>query len=60
MKPLSFEPLRNWFGYNRRERRASFVLIILIVAVLSARYVVPQPRQEPEIINLESVLPLDD
>jgi DNA uptake protein ComE-like DNA-binding protein len=60
MKPLSFEPLRNWFGYNRRERRASFVLIILIVAILSARYVVPQPRQEPEIINLESVLPPDD
>jgi DNA uptake protein ComE-like DNA-binding protein len=30
------------------------------VAVLSARYVIPQPRQEPEIINLQSVLPLDD
>jgi DNA uptake protein and related DNA-binding proteins len=60
MKPLSFEPIRNWFGYNRRERRASFILIILIVAVISARYVVPQPRQEPEIVNLESVLSLDD
>jgi DNA uptake protein ComE-like DNA-binding protein len=60
MKPYSFEPIRNWFGYNRRERRASFILIILIVAVLCARYVVPQPRQEPEIINIESILSLDD
>jgi DNA uptake protein ComE-like DNA-binding protein len=60
MKPLSFEPLRNWFGYNRRERRASMVLILLIVAVTSARYVIPQRNQVPEIINLESVLPLDD
>jgi competence protein ComEA len=60
MKPLSFEPIRNWFGYNRRERRASFFLIILIVAVLSVRYVVPQHGQEPEIINLESIFSFDD
>jgi DNA uptake protein ComE-like DNA-binding protein len=60
MKPLSFEPLRNWFGYNRRERRASMVLILLIVAVTSARYVIPQRNQVPEIINLESFLPLND
>ena len=54
MKPLSFKPVSDWFGYSRRERRASFILMILIVAVISARYVVPEHRQKPEVITLES------
>jgi DNA uptake protein ComE-like DNA-binding protein len=60
MKPLSFEPLRNWFGYSRRERRASFILMLLIVAVISARYVVPESRHDTEVISLESVFPGED
>jgi DNA uptake protein ComE-like DNA-binding protein len=60
MKPLSFKPLSDWFGYSRRERRASFILMILIVAVISARYVVPEHRQKPEVVTFESVLPVTD
>jgi DNA uptake protein ComE-like DNA-binding protein len=56
MKHLSFEPFRNWFGYSRRERRASFILMLLIVAVLSARYMVPERKHNIDIetIVLES------
>jgi DNA uptake protein ComE-like DNA-binding protein len=60
MKPLSFEPLRNWFGYSRRERRASFILMLSIVAVISARYVVPESRHDAEVISLKSVFPGED
>lgn len=34
-------PFRNWFGYTRRERRASLILIILIFSVFSVRFLVP-------------------
>ncbi len=60
MKPLSSEPLRNWFGYSRRERRASFILLLLIAAVIIARYVVPERRHESEAITLESGFPEAD
>jgi DNA uptake protein ComE-like DNA-binding protein len=60
MKPSSFEPFRNWFGYNRRERRASFILILLIVTVISVRYMIPQPSQAPEVTTLSAMLPETD
>ena len=60
MKPLSSEPLRNWLGFSRRERRASFILLILIAAVITARYVVPERRLKSEVITLESGFPEAD
>jgi DNA uptake protein ComE-like DNA-binding protein len=56
MKLLLFEPLRNWFGYSRRERRASFILMLLIVVVIIARYVVPVHSHDIDIetIAIES------
>ncbi len=39
---LSFrEPFKNWFGYNRRERRSTFILLIMIVAIVGLRFVLP-------------------
>lgn len=35
------EPVKKWFGYNRKERRASFILITLVTLVLAARMFVP-------------------
>jgi DNA uptake protein ComE-like DNA-binding protein len=32
---------RNWFGYTRQERRASFILLFIILAVLGVRYLFP-------------------
>ena len=39
--PLNPESVRKWFGYDRKERRASFVLLIIIGIVLAARMTVP-------------------
>jgi len=39
---IRLEPIKNWFGYSRRERRSSFILLIILVVVIAARYVVPQ------------------
>lgn len=46
--------IRQWFGYSRRERRASFILIILIVVVTSLRYIVPERKIPVEILSLVS------
>ena len=31
----------NWFGYSRRERRSTFILLNIIVIILALRYVIP-------------------
>jgi len=46
--------IRQWFGYSRRERRASFILIILIVVVTSLRYIVPERKIPVEVLSLVS------
>ena len=38
---LNKEPIKNWFGFNRRERRATFVLLFIIVIIIAARYLFP-------------------
>ena len=40
--PSFNEPLKNWFGYSRRERRSTFILLILIFAVAGVRFVLPE------------------
>lgn len=47
------EPVKKWFGYNRKERRASFILIILIILVLSARMFVPSTDMEITDVTLQ-------
>jgi DNA uptake protein ComE-like DNA-binding protein len=41
---LPTEPIKNWFGFSRRERRATFILLILIVIIIGLRYTVPNSR----------------
>jgi DNA uptake protein ComE-like DNA-binding protein len=50
-----FKPLVDWFGYSRRERRASIVLLILIVIITSVRYLVPEKPVPVE--DLSALLP---
>ena len=38
------EPIKNWFGFTRRERRSSFILLLLIIVILGVRYTVPESR----------------
>jgi len=39
---LNTEPIKNWFGFTRRERRSSFILLIIIVLILGLREAVPE------------------
>ncbi len=41
---IDIEPIRNWFGYSRRERRSSAILLLILVIVILVRYVVPESR----------------
>jgi len=41
---LTTEPIKNWFGFSRRERRATFILLILMVIIIGFRYAVPNSR----------------
>lgn len=42
MERNPFRPFKSWFGYTRRERRSTFILLCLIVIVLFARVIVPE------------------
>jgi len=35
------EPVRKWFGFTRRERSSTFILLLIIVLVFAFRYAVP-------------------
>ncbi len=48
------EPLRNWFGYTRRERRSASVLLVMIATVIGLRYIVPEKNLSIE--NLGTLL----
>jgi len=48
--------LRDWFGFTRRERRSSFILLIIICIVAGLKYLVPERRLELEEISLEPVI----
>jgi len=52
MNRLSFEPVKEWFGFTRRERRASFILLILILSVTGLRYIIPSRH-----ISIEELTP---
>lgn len=60
MKPLFTEPLKNWFGYTRRERRASLLLLLIIIAVAGVRYLFPGRGSDIKVIPLDySITVLD-
>jgi len=39
---LNSEPIKNWFGFTRRERRSSFILLLIMAFILGLREAVPQ------------------
>jgi competence protein ComEA len=39
---LNREPIRNWFGFTRRERRSSFILLLITIIIILSRYIVPE------------------
>jgi len=53
MKYFSFKPVRDWFGFTRRERRSSFILLLIIAVVAGIRFVVPSKKISVDMITLE-------
>jgi competence ComEA-like helix-hairpin-helix protein len=40
------DPIKNWFGFTRRERRSSFILLIIIAVIIGFRYAIPDSRMQ--------------
>jgi competence protein ComEA len=52
--------LLNWFGYTRKERRSSFILLVILIIVISARYLFQSGERDIEIENLAALTVSDD
>lgn len=50
--PIDLEPFKKWFGYNRKERRASYILLILVILVLLIRMAVPEKNMDVEDLTI--------
>ena len=48
------KPFLKWFGYSRRERRSTFILLIVLLIVIAIRYLVPS--KDLEIEDLSALL----
>jgi DNA uptake protein ComE-like DNA-binding protein len=48
---IDIEPVRNWFGYSRRERRASLILMIILLLVILVRYTIPDSNIKVEEVK---------
>jgi DNA uptake protein ComE-like DNA-binding protein len=54
MKKFIPPEVKKWFGYDRKERRASVILIIVIFLVLAIRWLIPESNMD--IIEIEPEL----
>jgi DNA uptake protein ComE-like DNA-binding protein len=48
------KPFKEWFGYNRRERRATITLLIIATLLLSVRHIVAEQNEIPVLSALDS------
>ncbi len=50
------KPLKEWFGYNRRERRATLFLMVIGLFLFSFRFIITEPDEVPSLtfINAEA------
>ena len=38
------EPIKDWFGYTRRERRSTFIMFLIIILIIGLRYTIPDSQ----------------
>jgi len=39
---LNREPIKNWFGFTRRERRSTFIMLLIVILIIVLRYSIPE------------------
>ncbi len=54
------EFVRSWFGYTRRERRASFILLIIVILISLFRLAIPKHTVSIEMMALDIKNPAAD
>ncbi len=59
MARFSPEVFKDWFGYTRRERRSSFILLLFIVSMAGIRFMVPGVKMKLELTALEADVAAD-
>jgi len=42
------EPIKNWFGFDRRERRSASILLLITILIFGFRYLIPDKNIELE------------
>jgi competence protein ComEA len=52
---INIEPIKNWFGFTRRERRSTFILLLIVVLVISIRYA--KPERNIDIEDITATIP---
>ncbi|MBN1108862.1 MAG: helix-hairpin-helix domain-containing protein, partial [Bacteroidales bacterium] len=60
MKSPFIEQLRSWFGFTRRERRSTSILLIVICVVAGLRFIDPRPEAYVETVVPEGFEKLQD
>ncbi len=48
---LNREPIKNWFGFTRRERRSSFIMLLIVIVIIGLRYIIPESNISIEDIT---------
>jgi len=48
---LNREPIKNWFGFTHRERRSTFIMLLIVLLIICLRYTIPESRIEIEDIT---------
>lgn len=48
---LNWEPIKEWFGFTRRERRSTFVMLIIVTVIIGLRYTIPESNMTIEDIS---------
>lgn len=47
----NWEPIKNWFGFTRRERKSTFIILLIIVVIIGLRYTIPDSRIAIDVIT---------